>query len=178
MTSISLEPDKKKMAGEGFLAVLETDLRLLSSEARRPDSFAGQLSGWLSGSEHPEVKEAAERAVLKLRSLSSKPDALEALRANKVLYLESLIRQIPRDCTKCSVELATIQPAQSTRRVLNAPTISLQEILKPFLLACESKNSKLASISLVCMQKMLANNGVSGEGRDVIVEALVQVQSF
>ncbi len=45
---------------------LEADLRVLSTEAH---VLAGNLSSWLGGSNYPEVKECAERAVLKLHSL-------------------------------------------------------------------------------------------------------------
>ena len=48
-----------------FLQILENDLRLLSAEARRNDGFGG----FFSGASFPELKEAAERAILKVRSL-------------------------------------------------------------------------------------------------------------
>ena len=53
-------------SGERFKALLVADLRTLSSEARRSDSLAGQLTGWLSGPEYPAIKDAAERTLLKL----------------------------------------------------------------------------------------------------------------
>ena len=64
-----------------FVAVLEADLRHLSAEARRADG----LAGWLTGPSHPEVKDAAERAILKLRSLSgpgSPSQAIAGCKAN------------------------------------------------------------------------------------------------
>ncbi len=51
-----------------------------------------------------------------------------------------------------------------------------QELLKPFLLACESKNAKLASIALVSFQKLLANDAVSDEGVPLIISGLEQVR--
>jgi Dimerisation and cyclophilin-binding domain of Mon2 len=51
----------------------------------------------------------------------------------------------------------------------------VQELLKPFLLACESKNAKLASIALVSFQKLLANDAVSEEGVPLIIAGLEQV---
>lgn len=51
----------------------------------------------------------------------------------------------------------------------------MQELLKPFLLACESKNAKLASIALVSFQKLLANDAVSEEGVPLIISGLEQV---
>eukprot|EP00959_Pyramimonas_sp_CCMP1952_P350949 7352536-Pyramimonas_sp.AAC.1 len=50
----------------GFVGMLEADLRNLSAEARKPEPG---LVGYFGGTAHPEVKEAAERAILKLRSL-------------------------------------------------------------------------------------------------------------
>jgi Dimerisation and cyclophilin-binding domain of Mon2 len=50
--------------------------------------------------------------------------------------------------------------------------------MKPFLLACEVKNPKLASMALVSLQKLLANDAVSEEGVTAIVEALEQVSSL
>ena len=50
-----------------FVAVLDAECRQLAAEARKQDGFAG----WLTGPSHLDVKDAAERAVLKLRSLST-----------------------------------------------------------------------------------------------------------
>jgi hypothetical protein len=50
----------------GFVGMLEADLRNLSAEARKSEPG---LVGYFGGIQHPEVKEAAERALLKLRSL-------------------------------------------------------------------------------------------------------------
>lgn len=82
------------MAKETFLSILEADLRLLSQESRKSDSLAGQLAGWLSNSEHPEVKEAAERAVLKLRAFSRQPDCIEAIQSSTVCNLHWLVLKI------------------------------------------------------------------------------------
>ncbi len=53
--------------------------------------------------------------------------------------------------------------------------VSLQDVLKPFLLACESKNAKLASLALVSIQKLLANDVVSVAGTTAIIRSLEQV---
>lgn len=55
--------------GDSLSTGLETDLRLLSAETRRSEGF----TSWLTGPDFPQIKEAAERGVLKLRSVSGKP---------------------------------------------------------------------------------------------------------
>lgn len=120
---------------EPILEALEVDLRALSAEARRSDGVAGHISGWFSGPEHPQIKEAAERTMLRLRSLSGQEDELDAARTSK-------------------------------------------EALRPFLLACESKSTKLASIALVSMQKLLASGIVPLEDMLAIIKALEQVEKL
>lgn len=95
-------------AQDAFLAGLEADLRALSQEARRSDSLAGQLTGWLSGAEHPAIKESAERAMLKLRSAVDQGQGLEAIKGNKVMCMQnsmmSLIKFVhPTPCQPASV---------------------------------------------------------------------------
>ena len=81
------------MSTEAIAGTLESDLRLLSSEARRADGLASQLTGWLSGPEHPQIKEAAERAILRLRSFSAREDGLEHLRNSKVVRLATQLEE-------------------------------------------------------------------------------------
>jgi hypothetical protein len=57
----------------------------------------------------------------------------------------------------------------------NCVTVCLQEILRPFLLVCESKNPRLIGAVLGSIQKLLAHNAVSDEGRQQIIQALHQV---
>ena len=61
--------------------VLEHDYRQLAQDARKSE---GVLGFFASSSDAPEVKEAAERAVLKVRSFSDHPVPLEQIRACKV----------------------------------------------------------------------------------------------
>ena len=68
---------------EALFEVLETDLRALSAEARRSDGVAGHISGWFSGPEHPQIKEAAERTMLRLRSLSGQEEELNSVKTSK-----------------------------------------------------------------------------------------------
>ena len=58
-----------------FLQVLENDLRLLSAEARRNDGFGG----FFTGASFPDLKEASERAILKVRSLPVNADPAETI---------------------------------------------------------------------------------------------------
>ena len=69
---------------EPLIEVLETDLRALSAEARRSDGVAGHITGWFSGPEHPQIKEAAERTMLRLRSFSSQDEASDGQKRSKV----------------------------------------------------------------------------------------------
>lgn len=78
---------------EAITGALETDLRTLSTEARRADGLASQLTGWLSGPEHPQIKEAAERAILRLRSFGAREDGLEHLKNSRVGLQQSLASQ-------------------------------------------------------------------------------------
>lgn len=59
---------------------LETDLRLLTTEARKADGLAHQISAFLTHSEVPQIKEGCERAVLKLRLLAKEHRGIEAIR--------------------------------------------------------------------------------------------------
>jgi hypothetical protein len=63
-----------------FYEVLENDLRALSSEARKTDSLATQITGWLQHTDYPQIKESAERAVLKLRAVAHEGRGVEAVR--------------------------------------------------------------------------------------------------
>ena len=72
------------MKGSNPLSVLEADLRLLSGESRKAESLTGQLTGWLSGPEHPQLREAAERALLELRTPLDPGDEEASARQRKV----------------------------------------------------------------------------------------------
>lgn len=72
------------MKGSSPLSVVEADLRLLSGESRKSESLTGQLTGWLSGPEHPQLREAAERALLKLRQPLDPTDQEALVKQRKV----------------------------------------------------------------------------------------------
>ena len=65
----------------GLISVLESDFRQLSHDARKTEGFASFFG---NADNQPEVKEAAERAVMKIRSLVDNPNALEQIRNSKV----------------------------------------------------------------------------------------------
>lgn len=63
-----------------FFEVLEADLRALSSEARKTDSLATQITGWLQHTDFPQIKDCAERALLRLRAIAQEGKGIEAVR--------------------------------------------------------------------------------------------------
>ena len=143
------------MATEAITGALESDLRLLSSEARRADGLASQLTGWLSGPEHPQIKEAAERAILRLRSFGAKEDGLEHLKTSKVSPLQTI----------SSLVIRCISSEQS-----------LQDVLRPFVMGIESKSSKLVCLCLVSVQKLVAADAIGLDGLLVVIQGMEQVQ--
>lgn len=68
------------VADAAFYEVLEADLRALSSEARKTDSIATQITGWLQHTDFPQIKECAERALLRLRAIAQEGRGVEAVR--------------------------------------------------------------------------------------------------
>lgn len=70
---------------QAIFEVLESDLRALSAEARKTDSnLATQITGWLQHTDYAQIKDSAERAVLKLRAISQDGGGLAAVRESKV----------------------------------------------------------------------------------------------
>ena len=63
---------------DALKASLVADLRTLSQEAKRPDSLAGQLTGWISGPEHPAIRDAAEKVIQRLSEEDQAPDLTES----------------------------------------------------------------------------------------------------
>ena len=60
--------------------------------------------------------------------------------------------------------------------ITHALGFSLQEALKPYIMACESKSAKLASMSLVSLQRLLAHNMLAADELLIAIQALEQVQ--
>lgn len=68
----------------GFASVLEADLRQLAHDARRSEGFASFFS---NADNQPDVKEAADRAVMKVRSLADHHDMLNQIKSCKVCLI-------------------------------------------------------------------------------------------
>ena len=54
----------------------------------------------------------------------------------------------------------------------------MQEILRPFLLVLECKTPRLVGQALASVQRLLANNAVSPQGRQAIMQVLQQVRQI
>jgi hypothetical protein len=67
-----------------FFDVLEADLRALCAESYRPDNLATQITGWLSHTDYPQLKEASERAAMKLRTIPQDKSGVVTVRNSKV----------------------------------------------------------------------------------------------
>lgn len=56
------------------------------------------------------------------------------------------------------------------------PPPAAQDVLRPFLLVCESRNPRLVGLALGSLQKLLAHDAASAEGRAAVLAALQQVE--
>jgi hypothetical protein len=52
----------------------------------------------------------------------------------------------------------------------------MQEVLRPFLLVCESRNPRLVASALASLHKLLSHDAVSAEGRQRVIHTLNQVR--
>eukprot|EP01133_Synstelium_polycarpum_P000165 gene165-195_t len=103
--STSSSSSASKASGLGLLTVLQTDLRAISQEAR---------------TKLPAIKEASERAILKLK------------------YLE-----------------------ENSPNTLISSLAHSEDVIKPFLLACDTKNQKMVSIAIGSILKLISHSAVS-----------------
>lgn len=69
---------------ENVYSIIETDLKLLTSEARKSDGFAQQITAFISHSEVPQIKEGCERASVKLRNLARENRGITGIRESLV----------------------------------------------------------------------------------------------
>lgn len=166
--------------------MLESDLRLLSGEARKLETLAHQITGLFSHSDAPNIKDSCEKALQRLRAISgpgARVRGMEAVQASPV-GAGSLGRSCWCLChaalstrATCSgiLQLPTASDAATLRRKM-CPVCAMQDLLRPFLQACEYKNGKLVTVALSSFQKFVANKGVGPEGRSEIVKALNMVR--
>ncbi|KAL7335661.1 Endocytosis and vacuole integrity protein [Mucor circinelloides] len=105
----------------GLTAFLQTELLTLSSEARR---------------KHPEIKEAAERLSVILRSFKERPGY------------------------SIANELAKTEDA-----------------LRPFVLACETKQVKLVTIAIGCIQKLISFHAIPETSVRTILRTLTDIST-
>lgn len=125
------------------------------------------MSGWLTGQTNLDVKDAAERAILKLRALSAAAGPISQSIANS---------EVNRLCVVAEVVLLySNRCSPSSLNESAGPSVDPQEILRPFLLACESKHVGLVAMGLACVQKMAANGAVHHEKYISILQTLQQV---
>jgi len=75
-----------------LVSLLEADFRNLAQDARKADGIAG----FFTSAPNPEVKEAAERAVLKVRSFTEHEDPVGQVRANSKVSLPQNSFSIPQ----------------------------------------------------------------------------------
>lgn len=61
------------------------------------------------------------------------------------------------------------------RKHLNLAMRSNEEIIKPFLLCCESKNSKLITLSLSSLHKLVSHSAVPDGGLSIIIDTLYRL---
>ncbi|KDD72460.1 hypothetical protein H632_c3315p0, partial [Helicosporidium sp. ATCC 50920] len=128
----------------GFLAALEGDFRQISQDARRSDGF----SGLFSSHDYPEIKEAAERAVLRVRGIGDQPGALDQIRSAKVGEGEG------------------------------GEGGMMWELLRPLTLCCESRSPRLAAQALSLATRLLSNDATSEAGAVQLVAALGSASSI
>ncbi|RMZ53764.1 hypothetical protein APUTEX25_003903, partial [Auxenochlorella protothecoides] len=88
-----------------FVAALEAEYRQLSTEARKTEGFAGLFTS----TDHPEIKEAAEKALLRIRSLADVPDANTQLAQCKELFRPLQLAADTRSPRLAGQALATAQ---------------------------------------------------------------------
>ena len=69
---------------ETVINVVETDLRLLTAEAKKADGPMQSVIGFLHHSEVPQIKDGAEKALLKLKLISQTHGGLVAVQDSLV----------------------------------------------------------------------------------------------
>ena len=126
----------------------------------------GGLFGSSSASAHPELKEAVERAIIRVRSLAPE-DATGARVAGDE------VRAVPSTPPPSSPNVSL--SSRSPPRVIDLlpPRVHPpQEIFRPFLMACETSTASVAALGLSCVQKLAANDALSPTHVPSVVRAI------
>ncbi|CAJ1976202.1 unnamed protein product [Sphenostylis stenocarpa] len=134
-----------------FMAVLESDLRALSAEARR---------------RYPAVKDGAEHAILKVTlHCSYLSFRINDFELHLVLALCDL-----RESAALRFDFAN----RKILRTLSSPSeiAHNEDILRIFLMACEVRTVKLSIIGLSCLQKLISHDAVSPSALREILSTL------
>ena len=129
---------------KSLVDTLQVDLRNISSEAKR---------------KHPAVKDAAERAILKLRSLSAANDK----------HINEGKEQLRRKdfSTKYFLTHDLLIP-----HLLFSVIARSDDVIQPFILGCETKSAKLIFISINCIQRLISHDAVPDTSITVIIKML------
>ncbi|KAB1202761.1 hypothetical protein CJ030_MR8G022169 [Morella rubra] len=131
-----------------FMAVLESDLRALSAEARR---------------RYPAVKEGAEHAILKMQCSGSH----EKKSACSLVFILLLVRGLNLSC------ISSFNANFQLRSLSSASEIAHNEdILRIFLMACEVRTVKLSVIGLSCIQNLISHDAVAPSALKEILSTL------
>lgn len=69
---------------ENLYSIIETDLKLLTTEARKSDGFAQQITAFIHHSEVPQIKDGCEKASMKLRNLARESRGIAGIRESLV----------------------------------------------------------------------------------------------
>ncbi|KAI8800949.1 hypothetical protein BJ742DRAFT_839590 [Cladochytrium replicatum] len=107
---------------------LQNELLNLSNEARR---------------KNPEIKEAAEKLLYTLRSLSERSSSATPLQS------------VPGVNDPIAVELA-----------------KNEDVLRPFTLSCETKNPKLVAIAMACIQRLINHRAISPVAIPIVLRTM------
>lgn len=127
--------------------VLEADLRAISAESRK---------------KLPEVKDAAEYAILKVMFTSSKSNNTHEA---SLCYcvLERLVKLV-----FLYFQLRSLSDPESIAQS--------EDLLNVFIASCEAKQPKLSALGLSSLQKLMAHDAIDPEILPRILGILVEVQ--
>lgn len=146
----------KMSSSAGFLESLQNDLRSLSTEGRKKFPQVIEVCIVCREEEVPWFTficlKASERAILSLRKAEEQKDIKE---------WNAAVQGFTSYCDlRTNLQILHNPPFPS-------PAVARSEdALRPFLLACELKNSKVASLAIVAIHKLIIQNCVDVVRRD------------